>query len=103
MTVIYENKRKRTEVTVRLLERIIDNFDEMAIVISLLQGESKELKEENLNRVLKMGNWFDMVAALAGSKAADRDLLDALGITDHMFRFMKLVEKHMSDVTAGKC
>ncbi len=87
--IAYQRRRRRTEVTLNLIERFFEVYSDLAQVKSLLQNPPSLQNRDNLNRVLKMGDWYEMVAALCVSNIADRGLLKGLGLDKQMAWFYR--------------
>lgn len=99
VTVYFEGKRKQREIAIKILDRMVAVIHELAQIQTMLKEPEKlNSNPENLNRVLAMGNWFDMVAAICSSDVADVGLIESVGMKKEMLNFLKKVEKASSQV-----
>ncbi len=102
MTIRAEAKRSRTEVALAFLEQFIAQYDELAEVSGLLQNVAALQSAADINKVRKFGDWCEIVSATVLSGAADRGLLEKVGIPNQMVGFYKSVKKASPQVEGLK-
>jgi hypothetical protein len=99
ITVAYEDRRRKAEVALSVMERYLASFSELAYVKGFLQTPNSLDDPLKLNRVLAFGNWYDLVAALYLKNMADRKLLRTLGIDDEARQFRNYAETYTPKVS----
>lgn len=87
MTIHFETKRSRTEISLRFLEQFMEQYDELAQVKGLMGDPTALSQPANLNKVRKFGDWCEIVSAACLAKVADNSLLDKVGIPAEIKEF----------------
>ncbi|HZS26493.1 MAG TPA: hypothetical protein VFB76_04625 [Candidatus Angelobacter sp.] len=93
VSLVVDGRRKRREVSIKIVERMVSEFHDMASVLWLLQNPESLAQPENINRVLVMGNWFDLVAAICSGGYGDANLLESIGVKKQMFDFLTKADR----------
>ena len=88
LTIFFDGRRKRYELSIKLVDYFFAAYSELAVVKDLLQKPAP-LTTDVLarNRVLKMGDWYEMSATLCNKNLADAKLLRDIGIVNEMQDF----------------
>jgi hypothetical protein len=101
ITVGIDGRRKRREVSMRILERMVSLTRDIAEVEYLFEHPA-DLKDERFyNQVIALGNWFEVVAGLAATKTADAAMLEAGGMKKEMLDFLKATKTADEEVNVG--
>ena len=86
-------RRQKTDLSFKVLEQYFARRSEMGEILGLL-NEPEELQHpEKRNRVVSLGDWFEVVATLYGAKMINTRLLRKVGIDDEIKRFRSAAEK----------
>jgi|SRR3974390_1759231 len=96
MTSREERKRSQTEIALHFLEQFMSEYGELAKVKGMLLDSSALTDVDNLNRIRKFGDWYEIVAASCLADVVDRALLKKVGIPAEMRVFFE------SSVSAAK-
>src|SRR5262249_29949944 len=86
-----ENRNKRVEVSFAILERYMSEFAELGEVKGLLARPESLAGAATVNRVIRFGDWYDIVAALVLARIAEKSILDKVGMKGEMRSFMQAV------------
>jgi len=94
LTVYFDGQRKRREMSMKILERMVEVTHEIAQIQTMLKHPDR-FKDDppSINRVLAIGNWFDIVAAICFAGVADVGLIESVGMKKEMLIFLKSGEK----------
>jgi hypothetical protein len=98
MTIRAERKRSQTEIALTFLEQFISQYDDLAAVKGLLADVASLRDVAEVNKVRKFGDWCEIVSATVLSKAADRTLLEKVGIPQEMKEFYRDVKNASTHV-----
>lgn len=88
ITIVSERRSKRTEVALDILEKFMSQYEALATVLGLLDAPQSLADPENMNRVRKMGDWYEIVAAVCLENRAELPLLRRLTIPTLMNQFL---------------
>jgi hypothetical protein len=92
VNLVVTRRRQRIEMALKLIDYFFSIYSEVGAVKGLLQSPSSLKTPTELNRVTKVGDWFNLVATLWEKNAADKDILKKAVITKEMERFHELVQ-----------
>jgi hypothetical protein len=96
-------RRQRIDAALKLLDYFFSIYGELAEVKGILQSPPTLSNPKELNRVRKIGDWFNLVASLCEKKLVDTQLLGRVGLFSEMDIFSSLVQgTHVSSDTLHK-
>jgi len=88
MTIRFEKKRSQTDVSLEFLKQFLEQYDELGAVKGLLLDPgSLQNNPSNVNKVRKLGDWFEIVSAASLAGLTDDSLLDRVGIASEIKQF----------------
>src|SRR5918911_3352163 len=85
-------RRQRVEVGLKVIDFYFANYNDIAKTKYILQNPTLLADGNEKNQVLKIGNWFELVASLCTGKAVDTHLLAQTPLFLDMSVFRSLVK-----------
>lgn len=91
VVIYFDWRQKKTEFSLGMIEKFFDRYNELSEVKGMLQNPQFLIDDPaNARRVVKLGNWFDILAALTITGSLDEVLLQKIGINEQLQEFMTL-------------
>ncbi len=94
ISILFEQRQKRREMAIQLVQAYLAKYDEIARAKAILLKRPPWNVTET-NWILEMGDWLDFVSALCNERLADSKLLERLG----MDKFIKYFYEHVAQVS----
>src|SRR5208337_438543 len=88
-----EQRSKRTEVALEIIEQFMSQYDELGVVLGLLDAPQSLQDPLSMNKVRKFGDWCEIVSAVCLEKAANKALLGRIGVSAAMKDFLRRAQK----------
>ena len=97
-------KMHQTDLALKIINDYFAGFTELGEVYGMFEPSITPIEElaSNLfyqNRIIKMGDWLDMVAHLYTSGIANTDLLREIGIGNTIVNFRTQLAKRSAEVS----
>jgi hypothetical protein len=97
LTYFVSRHRQQVEFVIKITDRYLDEFSEIASCKDILLEPSKLKDASNLNRVRKLGDWFEMIAVFYDSEYLSKGLLEKVGLLVELRKFHELVTQRKNE------
>ena len=91
----------QTDLALKILHEHSEKFTELSEIYGMLDPSITSIEKfeatNYINRIIKMGNWFDLIAYLYTSGTAKRELLQKFEIGDLIIHFRTELKKRLKE------
>lgn len=93
-------RREQVEFVIKVCERYLDDFSEVAACKAILADPDQLSDREQLNRVRKTGDWFELIAIYYANGYLSKRLLSQVGLLGELRKFHELVGQRKNEVSS---
>lgn len=97
LNVLVSRRRQQVEFVIKITDRYLDEFAEIAACKSILSSSSALQDTINLNRIRKLGDWFELIAIFHNSRYLSKHLLTKVGLLGEFRKFHELVTQRKNE------
>ncbi|NKB38356.1 MAG: hypothetical protein GKR93_14535 [Gammaproteobacteria bacterium] len=107
VSAIYQSctteSREQKALSIKLITDFLHMSDNWSNVLHLLDHPvlstgTDESSKKNYNKIVQMGNWFDITAMLYWTNSLNRSLIIDAGIRDAMAQFVEKINSHYPEL-----
>lgn len=97
LNYLVSRRRQQVEFVIKVCDKYLDDFDEIAVCKAILADSSQLRDLGQLNRVRRLGDWFELIAIYHASNYLSKQLLEKVGLFSELRKFHELVGQRKND------
>jgi len=97
LNFLVSRHRQQVDFVIKITDRYLDEFAELAACKSILSSSSTLQDMTNLNRIRKLGDWFELIAIFHSSQYLSKNLLNKVGLLGEFRKFHELVTQRKNE------